>query len=85
MPSRNGVNKNGISQEARLGLVFWIMCLYFLFQYARPHDMIPALAAYRIPLILTLLMPILWFAKGDKRALKDPLIILYGFLFSSPA
>lgn len=70
-------NRNGISNNSRLGLTFWMVTLYFLFEYARPQDVIPALAGLRIPLMLTLTLPVIWLVWGDKRALKDPLLILY--------
>ncbi len=67
-----------MSEQTRYGLVFWMLCLFFLFQYARPQTTFTAIAPLRIPLMLSLIMPVLWLAWGDKRVLKDPLIVLYG-------
>lgn len=73
MPKRSKLN-----DKTRLGFAFWMLALYFVFEYGRIHSLIPALQPFRIPFMLTLLMPVLWLAWGDKRVLKDPLIILYG-------
>jgi O-antigen ligase len=79
MASADGVaTKRKDGREATLGIVFWIICLYFIFQYVRPHDLVPGLSPLRIPMLLTITTALLYFAYGDKRVLKDPLVILYG-------
>lgn len=61
-----------------LGFAFWMLVAYFAFEYVRPQMMLPALAPLRIPMVLTLLMPLVWLAAGEKKILKDPLIIMNG-------
>lgn len=60
----------------RLGPAFWLLVLFFAFEYLRPQDMLPALAPFRIPLLLTAAMPLVWLLVADKRVLKDKLILL---------
>ena len=66
------------SERRGLGFAFWVLVLYFGFEYVRPQNILPALAPLRIPMMLTLLMPLVWLMAGDKKVLKDPLIIMHG-------
>lgn len=51
-----------------------ILLVYFFVEYVRPQDWLPALGALKIGFIVTLLSAIMWWVKGDKGVLKDPLI-----------
>lgn len=51
-----------------------VLLVYFFVEYVRPQDWVPVLGALKIGFIVTLLSAIMWWAKGDKRVLKDPLI-----------
>lgn len=53
---------------------YWILLFYFFVEYVRPQDRLPALGALKIGLIVTLLSAIMWWVKGDKSVLKDPLV-----------
>lgn len=73
-------NKSKPQEEVRrerLGVAFWLLILFFAFEYLRLHTLIEPLEPLRIPLILTLLLPIAWLAMGDKSVLKDKLIVLH--------
>ncbi|HEX5514097.1 MAG TPA: O-antigen ligase family protein [Gammaproteobacteria bacterium] len=61
----------------RLGLAFWLLVLFFAFEYLRPQTVFPPIAPLRLPLLMTLLMPLVWLAVADKRMLKDRLIVLH--------
>lgn len=59
---------------------FYLLILYFSFDYIRPHDIYPALQNAKIGFIIGALIILTWIAKGNKRALKEPLIRYY-FIF----
>lgn len=61
----------------RLGMAFWLLVTFFAFEYLRPQTIFEPLAPLRIPLLLTVLMPLVWLAVADKRVLKDSLILLH--------
>jgi probable O-glycosylation ligase (exosortase A-associated) len=75
-----GTTASARSAEQRrgLGFAFWMMLLYFFFEYVRPQSMFLALEPLRIPMILTLIMPLVWLMVGEKKVLKDPLILMHG-------
>lgn len=63
--------------QARLGAAFWLLVLFFAFEYLRPQAIFEPLAPLRIPLLLTVLLPLIWLATADKKMLKDSLILLH--------
>lgn len=69
-------NREEIRQE-RLGAAFWLLVLFFAFEYLRLQTIIEPLAPLRIPLILTLLLPLVWLVVADKSIIKDKLIVLH--------
>lgn len=72
------LDKNKVATEPeRLGVAFWLLVLFFAFEYLRPQTIFEPLAPLRIPLILTVLLPLIWLAKADKRMLKDSLLLLH--------
>lgn len=65
------------NRQERLGAFFWLLVLFFAFEYLRLQTIITPLAPLRIPLILTLLLPLVWLAVADKSVLKDRLVVLH--------
>lgn len=63
--------------EPKYGLPFFILAAYFFVEYVRPQDRIPGVGALKIGLILSALSAMLWFARGDKTVLREPLIRSY--------
>ena len=49
-----------------------LVILYLVLEYARPQDMLPALAAIHPGMILTLLMPLAWLGSGTFRRVASP-------------
>jgi O-antigen ligase len=54
-----------------------LVCASLLFEYVRPHDLIKALSALRLGLVVTAIAFACWFLKGDKKHLNDPVVRLY--------
>lgn len=68
--------------DSRRGLAFWLLCLYFFMEYARPQDLIEPLGALRIPMLLSLTLPLLWLRRTGGKLPSDPLLKWYGlFVF----
>lgn len=65
------------ARREQLGAAFWLLVVYFAFEYLRLQTIIAPLGPLRIPLLLTLLLPIVWFFVADKSVLKDGLIVLH--------
>lgn len=56
------------------GFPFWILVSYFFIEYVRPQDRLPVIGALKIGLLLTCLSALIWFMKGDKAVLREPLV-----------
>lgn len=66
-----------IPAKPKYGLPFWILAAYFFVEYVRPQDRIPGIGALKIGLIFTALSAMMWFARGDKAVLREPVIRAY--------
>jgi len=64
------------AKAAGFDAAYWILMIFFIFEYIRPQDsLISALSYVRIPMILSLILFVI-FLKSDKKILKDRLVIL---------
>ena len=72
----SGQTQDG-SAKVVYGLPFWVLIGYFFVEYVRPQDRIPGIGALKIGLLLSVLSALIWFSKGDKTVLREPLVRLY--------
>lgn len=56
---------------------FYLICLYFIFEYIRPQSIIPFLGMFKIPFLLTVMMLYFFVTKGNKEIFTDSLIKKY--------
>lgn len=66
-----------IPEKPNYGLPFWVLAAYFFVEYVRPQDRIPGVGVLKMGLILSALSAMLWFMRGDKTVLREPLIRSY--------
>jgi O-antigen ligase len=70
--------QGGLSRGlAGIGITYWMLVAYLFFDYVRPHYYLNFLQPFKIPTLLAVILLLLWLWHGDKKVLKDPLIILY--------
>ncbi|MEL6543442.1 MAG: O-antigen ligase family protein [Myxococcota bacterium] len=74
-----------MSQDAqKKGLPYWLLLAYFFFEFVRPQtQFLPFLSPLRIPGILEILLPVVWFVSLPKEALRErPVRYAIGFLLT---
>lgn len=65
------------AEQGATGFPFALLVIYFLVEYGRIHDYVPGLKSLRPGLVLAVLLLLVWVIKGDKFALRDPIVRLY--------
>jgi probable O-glycosylation ligase (exosortase A-associated) len=65
---------------------YWLLVLAAWFEYIRPQDFAALLRSLHVAPVPNIALMVLWVAKGNRAALKDPIILLFlAFLALSAA
>lgn len=71
LPGNSSSASSRYLQEKKYDFPFWVVCVYFIFEYARPHEQYGIIGVLKIPALTIVLSILLWLGKADKSVLKE--------------
>ena len=76
--------KSSSKSKNEWNITFWLLMCYFIIEYVRPQDYVPAIGVIRPAMIISIILATTWVLNGDKSLLKDtPLKMFLIFIFLS--